>query len=168
MKLKQQIPTVLLGFVIISSLSISSCKKNKGGTPDPVDTTTVNPQVDPALASTIGFFIDDWEPRNFTIPTSATAASVPGAAGVTVTIDRSSVISKIPRSFAGNNSNIWMTQMVTEAPLLDHLTTLHPHLIRFPGGSMSDIFCWNAQPIVAPGAAAAQLIRAIGRSATAG
>ena len=43
----------------------------------PVDTTTVNPQVDPPLANTIGFFMDDWEPRNFTIPASSTPTSVP-------------------------------------------------------------------------------------------
>ena len=101
--------------------------------PNPTDTTTIAPQVDPTLASTIGFFMDDWEPKNFTIPSSFTAAGLPTGVTSTVTIDRSNVITKIPRSIAGNNANIWMTQMVTESSLIDHLTTLHPHIIRFPG-----------------------------------
>ena len=135
---------------------------------NPNDTITVNPQVDPALASTIGFFMNDWETRNFAIPATTTAGSVPVNANITVTVDRSAVITKIPRSFAGNNSNIWMTQIVTEAALMDHLTTLHPHLIRFPGGSISDIFFWNAQPDTPPADAPPQLLKADGTSANAG
>ncbi len=173
--MKQHLLLTLMGFIICSSI-FSSCKKKStvGPTNPPVgpinpgDTTTVNPQVDPALASTIGFFIDDWEIKNFTIPSATTGGSVPVTSSVTVTVDRSAVITKIPRSFAGNNSNIWMTQMVTEAPLLDHLTTLHPHLIRFPGGSISDIFFWNAQPNTAPADAPTQLVQANGTSANAG
>ena len=169
MKLKQTLLSGLLFLLIINSTIFSSCKKNKGTPqPDPVDTTTVNPQVDPALANTIGFFLDDWQPRSFTVPTSTTAVSVPGAAGVTVTVDRSNVITKIPRSFAGNNSHIWMTQMITEPSLIDHISTLHPHIIRFPGGSISDIFFWNAQPNTPPADAPSQLLKADGTSANAG
>ncbi len=166
--------SIVCGAVIILLMTTSSsCKKEKGAPnppnpPNPpVDTTTVNPQVDPPLASTIGFFMDDWEPRNFTIPASSTPTSV-SAAGYTVTVDRSDVITKIPRSFAGNNSNIWMTQLVTEPSLMDHLTTLHPHIIRFPGGSISDVFFWNAQPNVPPADAPSQLVNAAGASAAAG
>jgi hypothetical protein len=59
--------------------------------------------------------MDDWEPKNFTVPSSFTAASLPTGVTSTVTIDRSNVVTKIPRSIAGNNANIWMTQMVTES-----------------------------------------------------
>jgi hypothetical protein len=173
MKLKKHMLVALLGLVICSSNIFYACKKKSTDGPGnppvvPGDTTTVNPQVDPALASTIGFFIDDWEARNFTIPSATTGGSVPVTSSVTVTIDRSAVITKVPRSLAGNNSNIWMTQMVTEAHLLDHLTTLHPHLIRFPGGSISDIFFWNSQPNIAPADAPAQLVKADGSTANAG
>lgn len=149
---------------------LDACKK-KNSTPiptDPGDTTTVNPQVDPALASTIGFFLDDWEPRNFTLPSTFTNTTVPAGAGVTVTVDRSNVITKIPRSFAANNSNIWMGQMVTEPDLLNHITEIHPHIIRFPGGSISDVFFWNAQPNTPPADAPAQLVQANGTSSPAG
>lgn len=146
-----------------------SCKKKGGSAPPPTgDTTTVNPQVDPALANTIGFFMDDWQPRNFTVPTTFTNSSVPASAGVTVTVDRSNVITKVPRSFASNNSNLWMGQIVTETSLMTNLTNLHPHIIRFPGGSISDVFFWNAQPNTPPADAPAQLLQDNGTAVAAG
>jgi len=157
-------------FIVVS---FSSCDKKNAPDPplppqNPTDTTTVNPQVDPTLASTIGFFIDDWEPKNFTIPSSSTLASLPTGVTSTVTVDRSIVVTKIPRSFAGNNANIWMTQMVTEPSLIDHLTTLHPHIIRFPGGSLSDMYFWNSPVNTPPADAPANLVQANGTTAAAG
>jgi len=160
-----------LYYSLLLSLSVLtvSCKKKSGTPPPPTgDTTTVNPQVDPPLANTIGFFLDDWQPRTFTPPTTFTNISVPAAAGVTVTVDRSNVITKVPRSFASNNANLWMGQMVTETSLMTNITNLHPHLIRFPGGSISDVFFWNAQPNVPPADAPAQLVQDNGTSVAAG
>lgn len=160
---------ILIAVVAFLVTATSSCKKTSGDTPPtPVDTTTVNPQVDPPLANTIGFFMNDWEPKNFTTPSSFTNVTAPTASGVTVSVDRSNVITKIPKSFAGNNSNIWMGQFVTEPVLMDHITTLHPHIIRFPGGSISDIFFWNAQPNTPPADAPTQLVQANGTTANAG
>ena len=159
---------VLILFVPLTLILFSSCEKKITPAPPVTDTTTVNPQVDPSLAPTIGFFIDDWEPKNFTIPSSFTDAPLPTGASFTVTVDRSNVITKIPRSIAGNNANIWMSQMVTEPTLMDHLTTLHPHIIRFPGGSLSDVFFWNAPVNTPPADAPATLIQANGTSVAAG
>ena len=143
----------IISFAGLFSITFLFAACNKKETPaplpPPVADTTIAPQVDPALAPTIGFFIDDWAPENFTIPSTFTSASLATGVTSTVTVDRSNVITKIPKSIAGNNANIWMTQMVTETSLIDHLTTLHPHIIRFPGGSISDIFFWNA-PVNTP------------------
>src|SRR5678809_1068105 len=156
-------------FVVVS---FSSCEKKNTPVPSPppipTDTTTIAPQVDPTLASTIGFFMDDWELKNFTIPSSSTLASLPTGVTSTVTVDRSNVITKIPRSIAGNNANIWMTQMVTESTLIDHLTSLHPHIIRFPGGSLSDVFFWNSPVNTPPIDAPANLVQSNGSTAAAG
>ena len=136
-----------ISFIAINLMAIIlfySCGKKVTPPPSPTDTTTVNPQVDPPLASTIGFFMDDWEPKNFTIPTSFISAPLATGATFSVTVDRSDVITKIPRSIAGNNANIWMSQMVTETSLMDQLTALHSHIIRFPGGSLSDVFFRNS------------------------
>src|SRR5688572_30423935 len=137
-----------LSLVLSCIIIIGGCKKSATGPgpgpgPGP-DTTTVNPQVDPALANTIGFFMDDWQAKNYTKPSSSTDAVIPNTSDVTVTIDRSNVVTKIPRSIIGDNSNTWMTQIVTEPVLMDHLTTSSPHIIRFPGGSISDVFFWNS------------------------
>lgn len=164
------IKRLTVAFCAISAMcfnTFSSCKKPKT-TPIPVDTTAVQPQVDPTLANTIGFFMDDWEAKSFTAPTTFTNTTAPSAAGVTVTIDRSDVITKIPRSIAGGNSNLWMSQIVTETDLMDYITTLHPHIIRFPGGSISDIFFWNAQANTPPADAPSQLLAANGTSSAAG
>ena len=168
MKTKHQIAFI----AVISTIGFlfCSCKKANTSTTTPTvtDTATIKPQVDPPLSSTIGFFMDDWEPKNFSIPTSFTETPLQTGATSSVTVDRSEVITKIPRSIAGNNANIWMTQMVTESSLLDHITTLHPHIIRFPGGSLSDMFFWNAPVNTPPTDAPATLVQANGSSATAG
>jgi hypothetical protein len=57
--------------------------------------------------------------------------------------------------------------MVTEASLIDHLTTLHPHIIRFPGGSLSDVFFWNSPANTPPADAPANLVQANGSIAAA-
>lgn len=162
--------TLLLYICCSVFLLLASCKKKNTAPTPPVvgDTTTVAPQVDPPLASSIGFFLDDWQPKTFTVPATSTPSVGPASVAVTVTVDRSSVITKVPRSIAGNNSNLWMTQIVTEAPLMDHITTLHPHIIRFPGGSISDVFFWNATPGAPPADAPTQLVQANGTAVAAG
>lgn len=61
-----------------------------------------------------------------------------------------------------------MSQIVTEASLMDHLTTLHPHIIRFPGGSLSDLFFWNAPVNTPPDDAPVNLVQSNGTTAAAG
>src|SRR5215831_4924713 len=98
--MKQRSDMFRRAIVALLAITFLSCNKKAGDNPtppvNPGDTTTVNPQVDPTLANTIGFFMDDWVPRNFTIPSSTTAASVPTGSAYTITVDRSDVITKIP------------------------------------------------------------------------
>lgn len=160
----------LIVFIIIMAVGCSkkATSPDPDPDPDPIDTTTVNPQVDPSLAATIGFFLDDWQPRTFTNPTGTENIGAGGSQDVTVTVDRSNVITKIPRSLAGDNSNTWMTQIVNEPVLMEHITNLQPHIIRFPGGSISDVFFWNALNNQPPADAPAQLLQANGNAVAAG
>ena len=134
--------------LVLAIVSAGSCKKSSnittgGGTTQPV--TPVTP-TDPTVENTIGFFLDNWAPKNFT-PPAYTEVALPSAPSSTfVSIDASKIITKIPYSVFGHNANIWMTQMVTEAPLMNHIKNLKPNIIRFPGGSISDLFFWNAVP----------------------
>ncbi len=161
-------------YCLIAVIVLSGCKKKKDveTTPPPnppTDTTTTyKPPVDPAIANTIGFFLDDWTPKNFTVPSYNDVPKASENASVFVTIDASNVITKIPKSIAGQNSNLWMSQIVTEVPLMNHLTNLRSNVIRFPGGSISDIFFWNAQKNQPPADAPANLLNADGVSSPAG
>jgi hypothetical protein len=161
---------IIIAIVVVNTFY--ACKKTGDAAQQPppvvIDTTvTILPAVDPPTANTIGFFLNDWQPKTFVKP-SFTDTAIPSAALFTVTVDRSTVITKVPRSLFGNNSNIWMTQMVTEPDLINHITNVHPHIIRFPGGSISDVFFWNAIPGIPPADAPAQLVQANGSAAAAG
>ncbi|MBO9659233.1 MAG: alpha-L-arabinofuranosidase [Chitinophagaceae bacterium] len=154
---------------ILLAVFVACKKKNDppGGGSGTEPPQEIKPQVDPPLAGSIGFFMDDWQPRTFTIP-SFTETNIPAASSGSVTIDYSNVITKVPRNLFGNNANTWMTQMVTEPALINHLKNLKPNIIRFPGGSISDIFFWNRNANDAPADAPANLLNATGASNPAG
>jgi hypothetical protein len=159
--------------LLMLMISTAACKKKDSGIkpPDspPIDTATYKPPVDPPVANTIGFFLDDWTPKNFTVPSSYDdVPKPPEASTVFVTIDASDVITKIPKSITGQNSNLWMSQIVTEPPLMNHITNLRPNVIRFPGGSISDVFFWNAPKNQPPADAPSNLVDANGVSSPAG
>ena len=163
------------GLIVLFVLTtLCGCKKDSGGgitvpdPPDPPAPPVIKPQVDPSVANTIGFFLDSWQPKIFGGVHSFTNATVPVTAGVTVNIDRSIVLTKVPTSIFGNNANLWMSQMVTEPSLLESITKLNPNIIRFPGGSISDVFFWNALPNVPPVDAPTHLLNASGTSSPAG
>jgi hypothetical protein len=140
--------------VIIALSMLISCKKSntdKSTDPPiipPVDTIII-PGVDPATAHTIGFFLDDWQPKTFTSP-SYTGESVPATVTTSVSVDATSITTKIPLSTFGQNAVWWMGPVANEPKFTDPVTKLHPHIIRFPGGSTSDVYFWNAQQGAAP------------------
>lgn len=125
-----------------------SCSKKAGITNPvvpPADTTVViAPAIDPSVAATIGFFLDDWQPKTFTTPSYSDA---PLAGGIvnTVTVDASAIITKIPLAVFGHNAVWWMGPVAGDPAFVVPITNLHPHIIRFPGGSSSDAYFWNAQ-----------------------
>ncbi|MFT3827268.1 MAG: T9SS type A sorting domain-containing protein [Chitinophagaceae bacterium] len=96
------------------------------------------------LAQDAGFFLSDWQPKNITAPLYNEAAKPTAAVQTTVTVSTASTVNKVSRYLFGNNCNPYMTQMVTEATLLDHIKNLAPNVIRAPGGSLSDIYFFNA------------------------
>ena len=159
--------------IVVLVLFSGSCKKsnsgggntgggNTGGGGGPVTPT------DPPVENTIGFFLDNWTPKNFTVPDYKDTTLPTATSTAIVTIDASKIITKVPSSTFGHNANIWMTQMVTEVPLMNHIKNLKPNIVRFPGGSISDIFFWNAQPNQKPADAPATLLDANGTATTAG
>ncbi|MVT08190.1 alpha-L-arabinofuranosidase [Chitinophaga tropicalis] len=154
---------VLLSMEILLS---ASCNKNGNGKynegPDSIDTTgSVFVPSDPPVAASIGFFLSPWSGKTLKV-SSFTEAAPPATTKYTVTVDASSIVTKISPALFGNNSNPYMSQMVNQPQLITHLTNLHPGIIRFPGGNISSVYFWNRQPGNAPADAPAQVVNADG------
>ena len=140
--------------IIYSIFFLFSCSKKAGTSSPPVtppaDTTVViQPAIDPSVANTIGFFLDDWQPKTFTTP-AYNESPVVASPVSTVTLDASSIITKVPLSVFGHNAVWWMGPVAAEPKFIAPITNLQPHIIRFPGGSASDAYFWNALQDVNP------------------
>jgi hypothetical protein len=157
-------------------LAIIACKKNAGPISSvgnkpvyPVITDSVYSPVDPSLAATIGFFQNNWKGKTFTSPAIVAGAVPTNAATDSLTINVNKVLVKATPYVFGNNSNLWMGQIVTQPSLIQYIKDLSPNIIRAPAGSVSDIYFWNgttANP--APADAPANLLNASGTAGPAG
>ena len=96
-----------------------------------------------------GFFLDAFRPKTVPIPAGLEDAQAPppgDAATVTVRIYPTDTLGRVSPWLFGNNANQWMGAMVDQPVLLDHIRTLAPRIIRYPGGNGSNTFFWNASP----------------------
>jgi hypothetical protein len=146
-----------LAIMMASFIALQSCKKtpavnNSGG-----NTNTIVTGTDPAVASTQGFFLDNWAAKTWAAPATTQSVSKPSANGaVAVSVDLSQIITKVSTNIYGNNTNPFMGQYVTEPVLMNNITALSPKILRAPGGSLSDVYFWNGdgtktqQPTDAP------------------
>jgi hypothetical protein len=143
---------IKIGAAIIITLlaGLAACKKADTSSTDTTTTTTpppatIVPGTDPAIAATQGFFLYNWQPKILVVPSSTVSVTKPSSSGsVTVNVDLSQIITKVSKLIFGNNTNPYMGQYVTDAVLMNNLTSLAPNILRAPGGSLSDIYFWNA------------------------
>lgn len=153
-------------FILTGLFAIYSCSKGQAKNPEPPqppkDTTVFKDPVDPAVAGTVGFFLDDWSEKRFVKPAYDETPKPSASGTVFIKIDGSSVITKIPKYIAGQNANSWMGKIVTEPSLMNNIKNLNSGVIRFPGGSISDTYFWN-QATAPPADAPASLIDADGK-----
>jgi hypothetical protein len=156
--------TLFLALVLIMACKDKPDTGNGGGTGGGGNT----PPTDPATANTIGFFMNDWKSKTYTVPSYNDVPKPTAASTAFVSIDAASIITKVVPSVYAHNANSWMGDMINDAPLINHLTNLKPNIIRFPGGSISDVYFWNALPGTAPADAPAQLLDANGTASAAG
>ena len=125
--------------------------------------------VDPSTPASVGFFMDNWQPKTFTVPAAVTDQAItPDGAPITVTVNTAQVIAKMAPNYYGNNSNLWIGQLNNEPAVLTHLSNLQPRIIRGPAGSVSDVFFFNAANNTPPADAPAQLVKADGTSEKSG
>jgi hypothetical protein len=167
----------LVAIVLATLVVLQSCKKdsttNSSGSGDNGNTEnsgTIVAGTDPAVAGTQGFFLDNWTAKTFTAPTAQDAAKPSASGAVNVVVDLSQITTKVSKYLFGNNTNPYMGQYVTEPVLMNNITALSPNILRAPGGSLSDIYFWNADgtTIKAPADAPATLVDNTGNSSAAG
>ncbi|WP_426671047.1 alpha-L-arabinofuranosidase [Mucilaginibacter sp. McL0603] len=173
-----------ISIVLLSALMmVYSCKKeptnnkqdnNNNNNPAPPTSTGNTPSTlvkgtDPDNAATQGFFLtNSWQAKTFTVPTAATTVPKPSAGeNIYVSVDLSKIITKTSPLLFGNNTNPFMGQFVDQPALMSGITTLAPNILRFPGGSLSDIYFWN-QSAQGPADAPAQLLDLNGTASAAG
>ena len=94
-------------------------------------------------------FLDDFQPKPAKIPTSVLVDKITTAPTVNVTLT-ADTITKISKYIFGNAIAVWMGNVTDDPTFVDNTRTLAPTLIRFPGGSWSDIFFWNGKPTDIP------------------
>jgi len=167
--------------LVAGLLVTSACKKepannnttqitDNGSTPTSTGNTaeTIVKGTDPANAATQGFFLDNsWQAKTFTVPSATTSVSKPSAnEGIYVNVDLGKIISKTSPLLFGNNTNPFMGQIVDQPALMSNISTLSPNILRFPGGSLSDVYFWN-QSGQAPTDAPSQLIDLNGNASSA-
>ena len=168
---------IIAGLIVVAY----SCKKTpENNNNNPVDnnqppTTTGNTPgtikkgTDPQVSSAQGFFLtDSWQEKTFTVPASTLTVSKPSVSDVTVTLDMSQITTKVSPLVFGNNANPFMGRIIDQPALMSSLTTLAPNIIRFPGGSLSDVYFWNKGFNQNPADAPAQLLDANGTASAAG
>lgn len=157
-------------------VSFAFCKKgvspapgggdDNGGNNNPDTIPAIVTPADPTLATSIGFFMDGWKSKSFSAP-DAKDTTIPSSASITVTVDASTILSKISPLLFANNANSWMGDF-SNNNLLQYITDLHPKIIRFPGGSISDVYFWNQTNNVKPVDAPDNLVNADGSTTAAG
>lgn len=166
--------------LLIVSLTVYACSKSPANNNAPVNTNTgvtttgntaatIQKGSDPQVSSAQGFFLtDSWQPKTFTAPSSTLSVSKPATSDITVSIDLSQIVTKVSPLIFGNNTNPFMGQMVDQPILMSSLTSLSPNILRFPGGSLSDVYFWNAGFNQNPADVPAQLLDANGNASNAG
>ena len=174
--MKTKLRTRVFTSMMLLFLVVIACKKNSGpvntggnNTGYPVLTDSVYSPVDPSLPATIGFFQNGWTGKIFAVPGIVAGAVPTVAATDSLTINVNKVLVKAPSYVYGNNSNLWMGQIVTQQSLMQYIKDLSPNIIRAPAGSVSDIYFWNgtdANP--SPADAPANLLNSSGASSPAG
>lgn len=104
------------------------------------------------FAQTTNCFLEDFEPKNAVIPISVAAEKTTDAPTATVTL-AADTLGKISKYVFGNAIAVWMGNQTANTKFLKNTQLLNPSLIRFPGGSWSNIFFWNGTPTDVPDSA---------------
>lgn len=91
-------------------------------------------------------FLEDFYPKYTVAPPYVDAQKPTATPSVTVTINGNDTLGKVSPYLFGNAVAVWVGENVNNPTVVGYLQMLQPTLIRFPGGSWSDIYFWNEYP----------------------
>jgi hypothetical protein len=98
-------------------------------------------------AQTQGFFISQKQEKVADIPKSYSPYKQPAnTPTVQVVADYNRSTAIVSKYLYGNNANPYMTNIVSQPALINHIKLLSPQILRYPGGNLSNVFFWNALP----------------------
>ena len=95
-------------------------------------------------------FSEDYRLKSAVIPTFSDTEFVSADPTIRITVHLSDTLSHVPALIYGNNANVYMTQMVNNPDLIEHIRELSPNILRYPGGNLSQMFFWDAEAGVLP------------------
>lgn len=95
---------------------------------------------------TQGFFLSDHQAKKAIVPKSKKIKITNAEATVKIEVNVDDTIATVSKYLFGNNTNPYMSQIVTEPKLLQQIQLLEPNVLRFPGGNISNVYFWNYTP----------------------
>jgi hypothetical protein len=98
-----------------------------------------------------GFFLDDWQEKTAILPSYEWKEKTSKDANVLLRVDADQVLKKVPRYIYGNNAVTWGGNMNLHATIMTDINNLNPHVLRWPGGNLSQEYFWNLSEEEAPG-----------------
>jgi hypothetical protein len=98
-----------------------------------------------ANAEAQGFFLDDWQAKTIVNPSFVAAAPSTRTSTVTVTVDAGAEKGRISKYVYGHNAAVWGGKLEQKAGVVTDISNLAPHIIRWPGGNMSNDYFWDAK-----------------------
>ena len=91
-----------------------------------------------------GFFLDSWIPKSIEITDFDSIEQTTQSSTVTVTVDAGTTLSRVSKYVYGHNAAAWGGKLDQNAQAVKDINALAPHIIRWPGGSMSNDHFWKA------------------------
>ena len=97
----------------------------------------------PAIGQDPGFFLDEWQEKTATLPQSIWKEKTGDTATVIIQANMGEVFKKVPTYIYGNNAVTWGGNMNQHATIMTDINSLNPHVLRWPGGNLSQEYFWS-------------------------
>lgn len=96
------------------------------------------------------YFQGDIQLKQATVPDFTESSMSDAEPSVQSLVFFTDTICHVPKYIYGQNTNVYMTQIVNNQELVRRICVLSPHVLRYPGGNLSSTFFWDARPDALP------------------